>query len=82
MFPDPDPVPAPPTPPTGAPAPAPTQEGVIASCMKWDTVQDGKGCATFMEMYDVTLEQLVLWNPAIGAQCTGLWDGYAVCVGV
>lgn len=72
-----------PTAPAGPPPPpGPTQVGVTPACMKWDTVEGGKDCSTFETVYGVTLEQLVLWNPAIGSDCTNLWGGYAVCVGV
>lgn len=71
-----------PTPPTGPAPPGPTQVGVAPGCVKWDIVEDGKDCAVFETVYGVTLEELVLWNPAIGSDCTNLWGGYAVCVGV
>ena len=30
----------------------------------------------------ITLNQLYEWNPALVGDCSGLWPGYAYCVGV
>ncbi|KAI1114379.1 hypothetical protein F5Y14DRAFT_175542 [Nemania sp. NC0429] len=65
----------------GGPA-APTQTGTAPNCNKYYTVQSGDGCDKIEAQFGITLQQLYQWNPAIGADCTNLWLGYAICVGV
>lgn len=65
----------------GGPA-APTQSGEAANCNKYYTVQSGDSCAKIESQFAITFQQLYQWNPAIGSDCTNLWVGYAICVGV
>ncbi|XDG02515.1 hypothetical protein ABKA04_002130 [Annulohypoxylon sp. FPYF3050] len=61
---------------------APTQSGEAANCNKYYTVQSGDSCDKIESQFDITFQQLYQWNPAIEADCTNLWLGYAICVGV
>lgn len=68
--------------PTGPHPPGVTQAGATLACMKWAMVEYDDRCGKFVDMYDITIEDFVSWNPSLGPECTGLWGGYAVCVGV
>ncbi|KAK8074533.1 hypothetical protein PG997_009196 [Apiospora hydei] len=65
----------------GGPA-APTQSGAAPNFNKYYTMQSGDGCEKIESQFGITLPQLYQWNPAIGPDCTNLWLGYAICVGV
>ncbi|OJJ66409.1 hypothetical protein ASPBRDRAFT_666024 [Aspergillus brasiliensis CBS 101740] len=60
----------------------PVQTGIASNCDAYYTVASGDSCAAIESRYDLTFAQLYQWNPAIGSDCTNLWVGYAVCVGV
>ncbi|KAG2025158.1 hypothetical protein GB937_002919 [Aspergillus fischeri] len=62
--------------------PAPTQPGAAANCSKWHTVVSGDGCQAIATQYGISLANFYLWNPGVGSDCSTLWLGYAVCVGV
>ena len=76
--------PPPPTvpPPTGPTAPAPTQTGIVKDCTDWYVVVSGDTCDKVVAKYgNLDLNLFRRWNPAIGANCAGLWLGNAYCVG-
>ncbi|GKZ21588.1 hypothetical protein AbraCBS73388_007489 [Aspergillus brasiliensis] len=60
----------------------PVQTGIASNCDAYYTVASGDSCPAIESRYDLTFAQLYQWNPAIGSDCTNLWVGYAVCVGV
>ncbi|KAK3369408.1 hypothetical protein B0T24DRAFT_707942 [Lasiosphaeria ovina] len=66
----------------GVAPPGPTQPGEAANCNEYYVVQSGDGCPKIQSQFGITFQQLYQWNPAIGSDCTNLWLGYAVCVGV
>ncbi|KAK3985836.1 hypothetical protein QBC44DRAFT_249496, partial [Cladorrhinum sp. PSN332] len=67
---------SPPTPPS------PLMPGVVTWCKKWHKVKSGDSCWTVEQAFGITFSQLRSWNAQIGAQCTNLWVGYYICVGV
>ncbi|GFF42111.1 autolysin [Aspergillus udagawae] len=72
-----------PTPtPTSVPPPGPTQSGIPATCNKWVMQKDGVYCYDMAVSAGITLDQLYQWNPALNGDCSGLWAGYAYCIGV
>lgn len=62
--------------------PGPTQAGIAATCNKYTMQKDGVYCYDMAATASITLDQLYAWNPALGGDCSGLWTGYAYCVGV
>lgn len=66
---------------TGGP-PAPTQDGAVSNCTKWHVVESGDGCWAIYTKYGITSDQLFEWNTKISKDCSNIWLGYAVCVGV
>lgn len=55
-------------------APGPTQTGQAANCNRWDFVNLGDTCNTFVAKYPgLTLAVLTSWNGAVGSTCSGIW---------
>ncbi|GIK02896.1 hypothetical protein Aspvir_006959 [Aspergillus viridinutans] len=67
--------------PTGGPSP--TQTGIISTCNIFYKAVGGDTCSKVVAKYGTfTLDQFLSWNPAVGADCSGLWLGYYYCIGV
>ncbi|KAH9478590.1 LysM domain-containing protein [Psilocybe cubensis] len=62
--------------------PGPTQAGIASNCDKYVLQQDGIFCFDMANNAGITLDQLYAWNPALNGDCSGLWEGYAYCIGV
>lgn len=71
-----------PSTPTTSARPAPTQPGAVENCKKWHTVISGDGCWDISNQYSVSLDDFYSWNPKVGSDCSNLWLGFAVCVGI
>lgn len=69
-------------PDNGVKTPSPIQPGMVSNCKKFHQVASTTTCDSIQKYYKITMAQLVKWNPAVGAKCTGLWAKYWVCVGV
>ncbi|KAL4721804.1 hypothetical protein ACLX1H_011298 [Fusarium chlamydosporum] len=67
---------------TSAPSHSPEQPGIIDGCDKWHYVDNGDGCYSIAEKYNIKLSNFYSWNPKVGDDCSGLWLHYYVCVGV
>jgi hypothetical protein len=62
--------------------PSPTQTGIIYSCSRYHKAVNGDTCVRIVDQYGTfTLDQFLSGNPAVGADCTGLWLGYYYCIG-
>ncbi|KAK2742841.1 hypothetical protein FQN57_005132, partial [Myotisia sp. PD_48] len=69
--------------PTTSPKPSPTQEGIINTCVSFYKAISGDSCSSIVDTYGTfNLETFVNWNPAVKADCSGLWVGYYYCVGI
>ncbi|KAF7173330.1 hypothetical protein CNMCM5623_005526 [Aspergillus felis] len=62
--------------------PGPTQSNIPCTCNKYLMQADGVYCYDMAAEEGITLEQLYEWNPSLNGDCSGLWPGYAYCVGV
>ncbi|KAJ8117941.1 hypothetical protein OPT61_g989 [Boeremia exigua] len=72
-----------PTPTSSGGAPGPTQPGTVENCNRWDFVNEGEDCNTFINKYPgLKLSDLTKWNTGIGDQCQTLWGGVYVCTSV
>jgi hypothetical protein len=67
---------------TGITAPGPTQIGIISTCNEFVLQQTDVYCQDMANNAGITLSQLYAWNPALNGDCSGLYPGYAYCVGV
>jgi hypothetical protein len=74
-----DPTPTPT--PVKNPAPGPTQTGINAKCNKWVLQKTGVYCYDIAKAAGITLDRLYSLNPALKGDCSGLWPGYAYCIG-
>ncbi|KAK9422560.1 putative Polyketide synthase [Seiridium unicorne] len=63
--------------------PTPTQTGIISTCDAYYKVASGDSCQSIVNKYKTfSLSQFYSWNPAVGSDCSTLFLGYYVCVGV
>ncbi|GAP93034.1 hypothetical protein SAMD00023353_10200160 [Rosellinia necatrix] len=63
--------------------PQPEQTGIISTCTAYYKVVSGDTCDKIVSSFGTfTLNNFLSWNPAVGSDCTSLFLGYYVCVGV
>jgi hypothetical protein len=62
--------------------PTPTQAGMAANCDEFYYVVKGDRCDTIAPRYGITSAQIAAWNPAVGADCAGLWASVFICVSI
>ncbi|KXJ88345.1 hypothetical protein Micbo1qcDRAFT_150822 [Microdochium bolleyi] len=69
---------------TGAWPPSKTQAGQPSYCDNWHFVEGGQTCNAIAALYAtwMSLDDFHAWNPAVGADCSGLFVHYWVCVGI
>ncbi|KAH7346290.1 hypothetical protein BKA65DRAFT_274098 [Rhexocercosporidium sp. MPI-PUGE-AT-0058] len=67
---------------TGITVPGPTQAGIISTCNRYVLQQTNVYCQDMADNAGISLSELYAWNPALGGDCSGLWGGYAYCIGV
>lgn len=67
---------------TESATPTPTQNGMVRDCNKFYFVKKDDGCSAVASAEGISLADLDEWNPALGADCSGLWPEYYICVGV
>ncbi|KAK0647930.1 LysM domain-containing protein [Lasiodiplodia hormozganensis] len=70
-------VPAPAIPTTTS---APIRDGAVANCTYYYDVEAGLTCQDVLDYTCLTIAQFYAMNPAVGADCSGLWLGYQYCV--
>lgn len=63
------------------PPPSPTQAGIPPNCNKWISQKNGVYCYDMAKTAGITLARLYALNPALMGDCSGLWPGYAYCIG-
>ncbi|KAI1198017.1 hypothetical protein F5X97DRAFT_300245 [Nemania serpens] len=70
--------------PTGAPSacPVPVKPGLASNCDSCFKVLEGDSCPEVVSINNITLPELLAWNPDLNAGCTNLIIGYNYCVGV
>ncbi|CAK7205411.1 hypothetical protein SEUCBS139899_008182 [Sporothrix eucalyptigena] len=60
----------------------PKQTGIAPNCDNYHLVVPDNHCSTIELQYNITAAEFTAWNPAVGADCSNLFPGYDVCVGV
>ncbi|KAI1182982.1 hypothetical protein F5B17DRAFT_417968 [Nemania serpens] len=70
--------------PTGAPpsCPVPVKPGVISNCDDCYKVVEGDSCQAILDANNITVAELLAWNPDLNSECSNLEIGYNYCVGV
>lgn len=66
----------------GLPAPEQVQAGISCKCNSWVKQQTGKYCADMAAAAGISVQRLYTLNPALKSDCSGLFVGYAYCVGL
>ncbi|EFR03919.1 LysM domain-containing protein [Nannizzia gypsea CBS 118893] len=75
------PTPTPTKPGNGIQTPTPIQNGMVTNCKQFHFVEPGQTCSVIQAKYKVSLADVVKWNPAITANCSGMWSKAYLCVG-
>lgn len=70
------------TPTNGISTPTPTRPGMVSNCDAFYNVKSGDECGVIARNHGISVNQLYTWNTQIGADCSGLWAGYYICVSV
>jgi LysM repeat protein len=71
-----------PTPTNGVATPSPIQTGMVSNCNKFYLVVKDDGCYDIASKSSISLDQLYLWNPAVGNECRSLFPANYICIGV
>ncbi|PNH36202.1 hypothetical protein BJF96_g391 [Verticillium dahliae] len=66
----------------GIATPQPTQSGMVTNCNKFHWIAEGVSCSQVISFQKITLADFVKWNPSVKSDCSGMWAGVNVCVGV
>lgn len=66
----------------GIETPSPIQEGMAQNCNKFHKVTSTTTCSSIESYYKLPFSQFLIWNPAVGKDCSSLWANYWVCVSV
>ncbi|KAF6829222.1 LysM domain-containing protein [Colletotrichum musicola] len=66
----------------GIQTPSPIQSGMTTSCKSFHFVTPGQNCEAITARYGISQANFVRWNPAVKADCTGMWANAYVCVAV
>jgi hypothetical protein len=66
----------------GVQTPQPTQPGMVTNCKKFHYVADGVVCGQIISYQKISLSDFLKWNTGIKSDCSNMWSGTNVCVGV
>ncbi|KAM5437078.1 hypothetical protein MferCBS31731_005494 [Microsporum ferrugineum] len=62
--------------------PQPQQPGRVKNCNKFYLVKSGDNCYNIEQKFSLSHNNFVRWNPDVKDDCSSLWQGYHMCVGV
>jgi hypothetical protein len=62
--------------------PQPTQPGMVSGYQKFHYVAEGIVCSQIISYQKITLADFIRWNTGIKSDCSNMWSGAHVCVGV
>ncbi|PVH93333.1 carbohydrate-binding module family 50 protein [Periconia macrospinosa] len=66
----------------GIATPTPIQDGMTRNCKRFYKVETDDGCWAIANSNQINLNDFYAWNPAVKTDCSGLFPGYYVCIGV
>lgn len=66
----------------GVQTPQPTQPGMVTNCKKFHFVAENVICDQIISYQKITLADFLRWNTGIKSDCSNMWSGTNVCVGV
>lgn len=67
---------------TAAAMPSPTQPGTISTCTKFHEVVSGDYCYQIETDAGISSDDFFKWNSGINSDCSNIYLGYYVCIGV
>ena len=70
------------TPKPTSKAPQPQQPGIVAKCFKYHLVDKGESCSSIEQTEKISAENFQKWNTGIKRDCSNLFLGFYVCVGI
>ncbi|KAL4764003.1 uncharacterized protein BDW70DRAFT_148033 [Aspergillus foveolatus] len=71
------------TPTTTTSTPSTTiSDGITTSCGAFYLVQTNDSCYDIAASYNIALDDLCTWNPALNRDCSGLYPDYYICLGL
>ncbi|KAL2007610.1 hypothetical protein VTN00DRAFT_9048 [Thermoascus crustaceus] len=62
------------------PTPQPHQSGMVSGCTDFYAPRVNETCKEFAERWEVPLENIISWNPALKDDCSGLKPGDFLCM--
>ncbi|CAN9317990.1 unnamed protein product [Alternaria alternata] len=65
---------------SGPATPSPIQSGMTKGCTLWHFIGGSTTCQQVLSYQKITLAQFYKWNPAVKADCSGLWKDTYACV--
>lgn len=66
----------------GIATPSPTLPGMVTNCDVFEYVDAGEDCDGISRARGLSLADFVKFNPAVKADCSGIWADYYVCVSI
>ncbi|KAM0339002.1 hypothetical protein ACHAPU_011103 [Fusarium lateritium] len=67
----------------GVVTPLPIQPSMVSNCNKFHWIANSNvKCADVLSYQKITLADFAKWNPSVNSDCSGMWSGVQVCVGV
>jgi hypothetical protein len=55
---------------------------MVSGCTEFYEAKSGDGCWAIAVDHGITQQTFIDWNPAVGADCIGLWPEYWYCVAI
>ena len=65
---------------SGPATPSPIQSGMTKGCTLWHFIGGSTTCQQVLSYQKITMAQFYKWNPAVKADCSGLWKDTYACV--
>lgn len=56
--------------------------GIVDNCKRYHLIASGDQCDAIARKYGISTAQFRSYNTNVNAQCSNMWLGYYVCVGV
>lgn len=66
----------------GIATPTPFEQSMVTDCNKFHFVVSGDTCAAIAAESDITLAELISWNPEVGSSCSFLDLSEYICIGI
>jgi hypothetical protein len=58
----------------------PLRQGAAQDCIRYENAWPDRTCQDILDSQGITIDKFFALNPAVGADCGGLWPEYSYCV--